>query len=79
MELNENNDYNYVNIFLIDILNNKKQFIFNKFINLPQKFQKLKFLKINLNTFSFIIQYGKYFDLNNKENFKNYYLKYDLS
>ena len=81
MKQNENNDYNYVNIFLIDLLNNKKQFIFNKFIYLPQKFQKLKYLKINVNTFSFIIQYGKYFGfyLNNKENFKNYYLKYDLS
>ena len=42
--------------------------------------KKLKYLKINLNTFSFVIQYGKYFGfyLNNKENFKNY-LKYDLS
>jgi hypothetical protein len=35
IEHNENNDYNYVNIFLIDILNNKEQFIFNKFIYLP--------------------------------------------
>ena len=43
--------------------------------------KKLKYLKINLNTFSFVIQYGKYFGfyLNNKENFKKYYLKYDLS
>ena len=81
MKQKENNDYNNVNIFLIDILNNKEQFIFNKFIYLPQKFQKLKYLKINVNTFSFIIQYGKYFGfyLNNKENFKKYYLKYDLS
>ena len=61
MEQNENNDYNYVNIFLFDIINNKEQFIFNKFIYLPQKIQKLKYLKINLNTFSFVIQYGKYF------------------
>ena len=76
-----NNDYNSVNIFLIEILKNKEQFIFNKFINLPQKFQKLKYLKINLNTFAFIIQYKKYFGfyLNNKEDFKNYYLNYDLS
>ena len=35
-----NNDYNSVNIFLIEILKNKERFIFNKFINLPQKFQK---------------------------------------
>ena len=73
MEQNENNDYNYVNIFLFDIVNNKEQFIFNKFIYLPQKIQKLKYLKINLNTFSFDIQYGKYFGfyLNNKENLKS--------
>ena len=56
-----NNDYNSVNLFLIEILKNKELFIFNKFINLPQKFQKLKYLKINLNTFIFIIQNGKFF------------------
>ena len=76
-----NNDYNSVNIFLFEILKNKEQFIFNKFINLPPKFQKLKYLKINLNTFIFIIQYRKFFGFyfNNKEDFKNYYLNYDLS
>ena len=56
-----NNDYNSVNIFLFEILKNKEQFIFNKFIALPQKFQKLKYLKINLNTFIFIIKYRKFF------------------
>ena len=51
----ENNDYNYVNKFIIEILKNKEEFIFNKFIKLPQTFQKLKYLKINLNIFKFII------------------------
>ena len=76
----DENDFNSINIFLIDIMKNKQKFALNKFINLPQKLKKIKYLEINLKIFSFICKKNYFeFILNDEKEFKNYYINYDLS
>ena len=76
----DDNDFNSINRFLIDILKNKKQFSLNKFINLPKTLKKITYLEINLKLFSFICKKNYFeFILSDENKFTNYYLNYDLS
>ena len=76
----DEDDFNSINIFLIDMLKNKKEFSLNKFINLPKKLKKINLFGINLNIFSFICKKNYFeFIINDENELKNYYLNFDLS
>ena len=80
-----NSDFDFINSFLIKLLNNKQYFSFNKLINMPFKLKKIKYLKINVGIYSFIYNKIKYkkdyfeFHLYDENKFREYYLNYDLT
>ena len=81
----KNNDFNIINHFLIDILNNKNEFSIKKFFNLINQLKLITHLQINLRVFDFIYKnkrgqkYLFKFNINNKDIFKKYYSNYDLT
>jgi len=82
--ISNNNDYNIVNQFIIDILD-KKKFILKRFFSLPNKLKSIKHLELYFQLFSFVYKnkegknYLFKFNINNKNEFKQYYYNIDLS
>ena len=78
-------DYNYINNFLIDLLMFKYQFSFKSFFNFTNKLTMINYIHLNFEIFNFIyerIEDEKYlfqFNINNENEFKKYFLNYDLS
>ncbi len=80
--INENiiiksDDFNSINIFLIEILKNRNIFILNDIINFPNRLKNIKYLKINLSIFSFIVNKNEYFEFKLYDT--NYYSNYNIS
>ena len=77
------NDCDLINLFLLQTLNEEKIFSLNDFINFPEKLNTIQYLKINLNLYSFIYEGIKrknnFFEFKVYDEFKIYYLNYDLS
>ena len=77
-------DYNYINSFIIDLLLFKYQFSFKSFFNLINKLIMINYIHLNLGIFDFIYnrkideKYLFKFNINNENEFKTYYLNYDL-
>ena len=80
-----NNDFNIINHFLIDTLNNTNQFNLNTFFNLSNQLKLIRYLELNLKYFHYIyekrrgIKYLFKFNLKNEDEFKKYYSNIDLS
>ncbi len=83
--ISNNNDYNIINQFIIDTLNNKNKFDLKTFFYLPNQLKFIKHLQLNFHFFSFIYKNkrGKNhlfkFNINNKNEFKQYYSNIDLT
>jgi hypothetical protein len=73
----KSDDFSSINIFLIEILKNKNIFILNDIINFPNRLKHIKYLKINLSIFSFIVNKNEYFEFKLYET--NYYSNYNIS
>ena len=77
-------DYNNINSFIIDLLLFKHQFSFKSFFNLINKLIMINYIHLNLGIFDFIYnrkideKYLFKFNINNENEFKTYYLNYDL-
>ncbi len=77
-------DYNYINIFIIDTLIFKKEFSLKSFFELPNKLKNINYLYLNFENFKFSYQRKKdekyffKFIINNEIEFKNYYFNYNL-
>ena len=80
-----NSDFNIINHFLIDTLNNTNQFNLNTFFNLSNQLKLIRYLELNLKYFHYIyekrrgIKYLFKFNLKNEDEFKKYYSNIDLS
>ena len=72
----KSDDFNSINALLIEILNNKNIFILNDIINLPNRLKNIKYLKINLSIFSFIVNKNKYLEFKLYDT--NYYSNYNI-
>ena len=73
----KSDDFNSINIFLIEILKNRNIFILNDIINFPNRLKNIKYLKINLSIFSFILNKNEYFEFKLYDT--NYYSNYNIS
>ena len=73
----QSDDFNSINIFLIEILKNRNIFILNDIINFPNRLKNIKYLKINLSIFSFIVNKNEYFEFKLYDT--NYYSNYNIS
>ena len=85
-KLNSNNsDFNIINQFLIDVLNNKNEFLLQSFFNLPNQLNLIRYFHLNLNSFDYIFKKKKKekyffkFNLNNQNQFQKYYPNFNLS
>ena len=83
-ELN-NNDYNIINQFIFNIVNNKDKFSLISFFSLPNQLKLIRHLQIDLNIFCFVYKrkrgknYLFKFNINNKDRLKEYYSNLDFS
>ena len=84
IDLNES-DYNIINKYFINDLNNKDNFSLKSFFNLPNQLKTIRYLKLKSNIFSYIYEkkrneknYFK-FNLHNKNMLKQYYSNIDFS
>ncbi len=84
IDLNES-DYNIINKYYINDLNNKDNFSLKSFFNLPNQLRTIEYLKLKSNIFSYIIEkknnekYYFKFNLLNKNMLKQYYSNIDFS
>ena len=72
--LNEKNDYDKINKFIFEKLNNEDQFILNDIINFSNQLEKVKYLEINLGILSYIYDKNKNkfeFNYNNENDLEN--------
>ena len=85
LSISNNSDYNIINQFIINTINNKDKFCLNTFFSLPNKLKIIRYLQLNFKIF--IFKYKKKrgnnylfkFNINNKNEFKQYYSNLDLS
>ena len=85
LSISNNSDYNIINQFIMKTINNKDKFCLNTFFSLPNKFKKIRYVQLNFKIF--IFKYKKKrgknylfkFNINNKNEFKQYYSNLDLS
>ena len=83
--ISNNSDYNIINQFIFEIIDNKQNFYINSFFSLLNKLKLIRYLQLNFKTFVF--QYIKKrdknylfkFNINNPKKFKKYYSTFDLS
>ena len=84
IDLNES-DYNIINKYFINDLNNKDNFSLKSFFNLPNQLKTIRYLKLKSNIFSYIYEkkrnekYYFKFNLHNKNMLKQYYSNIDFS
>ena len=84
IDLNES-DYNIINKYYINDINNKNNFSLKSFFNLPNQLRTIEYLKLKSNIFSYIIEkknnekYYFKFNLLNKNMLKQYYSIIDFS
>ena len=82
--LPNNNDYNIINQFIINTLNNKDKFSLISFFSLPNQLKFIRHLQIDFHIFCFVYKrkrgknYLFKFNINNNK-FKQYYSNFDLS
>ena len=78
-----NDDFNIINNFLIDTLNNTNQFNLNTFFNLSNQLKLIRYVELNLKYFHYIYEkrrkYLFKYNLKNEDEFKKYYSNIDLS
>ena len=84
IDLNES-DYNIINKYFINDVNNKDNFSLKSFFNLPNQLKTIRYLKLKSNIFSYIYEkkrnekYYFKFNLHNKNMLKQYYSNIDFS
>ena len=84
LSISNDSDYNIINQFIINTINNKDRFCLKKFFDLPKKLKKIRYLKLNFKTFTFEFkkkegkEYLFKFNINNKSEFKKYFSNLDL-
>ena len=84
-KIEEIDEYNSINIFLLKIKDKNNKFLLNDLINFLKQLKKIKYLNINLGIISFICDKRKsenyYFEfiINDENAFRKYYQNYDLS
>ena len=80
-----NNDYNIINQFIIETVKNKDQFNLKTFFILPNKLRLIRYIKLNFQIFLYVYKkkrgenYMFKFNINNKNEFKQYYSNLYLS
>jgi len=83
--ISNNNDYNIINQFIIQTVNNKDKFNLKSFFFLPNKLRLIRYLQLNFKYFFYVYKkkrgfnYLFKFNMNNINEFKQYYSNLDLS
>ena len=83
--ISNNNDYNIINQFIIQTVNNKDKFNLKSFFFLPNKLRLIRYLQLDFKYFFYVYKkkrgfnYLFKFNMNNINEFKQYYSNLDLS